>query len=186
MDVHANGNGTSRRANGNGGAPLVFVTVGTDHHRFERLMDWADAWGAAHPDVRLFVQHGNARAVEHAESSPFLRPEQFKALLATANAVVCPGGPGGIMETRAAGLRPIVVPRRAHLEEHVDDHQLAFSRFLAGRDLVTLAEEEPAFDAALDAVVTTPDAYAIPPTAGSPAGIEGVAHLIDDLVWGTR
>ena len=113
-------------AHGNGAKPLVFVTVGTDHHRFERLMDWADAWGASHPDVRLVVQHGNARPVEHAESSPFLRPEQFKELLATANAVVCPGGPGGIMETRAAGLRPIVVPRRAHLEEHVDDHSTTY------------------------------------------------------------
>jgi UDP-N-acetylglucosamine transferase subunit ALG13 len=183
MATHTYGHG---HANGNGAAPLVFVTVGTDHHRFERLMDWADEWGAAHPGVRLVVQHGNARPVEHAESSAFLRPEQFKALLASANAVVCPGGPGGIMETRAAGLRPIVVPRRAHLDEHVDDHQLAFSRFLAGRDLVTLAEEEPAFCAALDAVAAAPDTYAIPPTIGSPAGIEGVARLIDDLVWGIR
>jgi UDP-N-acetylglucosamine transferase subunit ALG13 len=167
-------------------AALVFVTVGTDHHRFERLVDWAETWGAAHPEVRLVVQHGNARPVEHAESSPFLRPEEFRTLLMTANAVVCPGGPGGIMETRAAGLRPIVVPRRAALEEHVDDHQLAFSRFLADRGLVTLAETEPDFDAALDAVVVDSDAYAIPPTVTAPAGIEGVAHLIDDLVWGTR
>jgi UDP-N-acetylglucosamine transferase subunit ALG13 len=90
------------------------------------------------------------------------------------------------METRAAGLRPIVVPRRAHLEEHVDDHQLAFSRFLASRDLVTLAEEEPDFARALDAVVATPDAYAIPPSEAKPAGISGVADLIDGLVWGTR
>ncbi len=43
--------------------PLVFATVGTDHHRFERLMDWMDAWGA-HPEARLVVQHGNARVIE--------------------------------------------------------------------------------------------------------------------------
>jgi UDP-N-acetylglucosamine transferase subunit ALG13 len=166
--------------------PLVFVTVGTDHHRFERLMDWIDAWGALHPEARLVVQHGNARAVERAESIAFLPPDRFRELLRDASAVVCPGGPGAIMETRAAGLRPIVVPRRGDLGEHVDNHQLAFSRFLGGRDLVTLAEEEADFSAALDRVLDDARAYAIPPNAESPAGIAGVATLVDDLVWGSR
>ena len=166
--------------------PLVFVTVGTDHHRFERLMDWIDTWGEQNPSARLVVQHGNARAVDRAESIAFLKPERFRELLHTANAVVCPGGPGGIMETRAAGLRPIVVPRRGDLGEHVDNHQLAFSRFLAGRDLVTLAEEAPELFDALDRVVTRHDVYKIPGNDDSPAGIAGVGSLIDDLVWGTR
>jgi UDP-N-acetylglucosamine transferase subunit ALG13 len=149
-------------------------------------MDWIDEWGAANPDARLVVQHGNARAVDRADSSAFLAPERFRALIQAANAVVCPGGPGAIMETRAAGLRPIVVPRRADLGEHVDDHQLAFSRFLAGRDLVTLAEEPPELFAALDRVLEQPDVYRIPANDDAPAGIEGVASLIDDLVWGVR
>jgi UDP-N-acetylglucosamine transferase subunit ALG13 len=166
--------------------PLVFVTVGTDHHRFERLMDWIEEWSARNPGARLVVQHGTARAVDGAECSAFLPPERFRALLADAAAVVCPGGPGAIMETRAAGLRPIVVPRRGDLGEHVDNHQLAFSRFLAGRDLVTLAETDPDLFVALDRVLETPNAYVIPETGGSPAGIEGVASLIDDLVWGAR
>jgi UDP-N-acetylglucosamine transferase subunit ALG13 len=166
--------------------PLVFATVGTDHHRFERLMDWMDAWGALHPEARLVVQHGNARAVARAESIAFASPEQFRELLRDASAVVCPGGPGAIMETRAAGLRPIVVPRRGDLGEHVDNHQLAFSRFLGGRDLVTLAEDEPELFAALDRVLDDPAAYAIPPTVDDPAGIAGVANLVDELVWGVR
>ncbi len=90
------------------------------------------------------------------------------------------------METRAAGLSPIVVPRRGDLGEHVDNHQLAFSRFLGGRDLVTLAETEPAFFAALDRVLDDARAYAIPPSDESPAGIAGVATLVDDLIWGSR
>ena len=27
-----------------GHAPLVFVTVGTDHHPFDRLIHWMDRW----------------------------------------------------------------------------------------------------------------------------------------------
>ena len=29
------------------GEPLLLVTVGTDHHPFDRLIRWADAWLAA-------------------------------------------------------------------------------------------------------------------------------------------
>jgi UDP-N-acetylglucosamine transferase subunit ALG13 len=166
--------------------PLVFVTVGTDHHRFDRLMDAMAEWNGRGPAARIVVQHGTAPAVDGVESTPFLAPDQFRELLAGASAVVCPGGPGAIMETRAAGLRPIVMPRRASLGEHVDDHQLAFSRFLAEHDLVTLVEESPELFDALDRAVADPDAYAIPASDAAPAGITGVAARIDDLVWGLR
>jgi UDP-N-acetylglucosamine transferase subunit ALG13 len=165
--------------------PLVFVTVGTDHHPFVRLIQWVETWIAAGGGARIVVQHGSAPPATGAESHPLVGPAEFQGYLAAADAVVCSGGPGAIMETRAAGLRPIVTPRRAHLGEHVDDHQLAFGRFLAARDLVTLVEDEIAFRAALDAVVAAPDAYAIPPGADGGAGIETFGTLVDDLVWGS-
>jgi UDP-N-acetylglucosamine transferase subunit ALG13 len=166
--------------------PLLFVTVGTDHHRFDRLIDSTAKWAARNSSVRVVVQHGSAHAIDDVECSAFLAPERFRELLATASAVVCPGGPGGIMETRAAGLRPIVMPRRAELGEHVDNHQLAFSRFLARHDLITLAEEAADLTVALDRLVESPDAYAIPTDQASPPGIDSVASHIDDLVWGLR
>lgn len=166
--------------------PLVFVTVGTDHHRFDRLMDAIEKWGAQNPGVRIVVQHGTGRAIDGMECSPYLTPPRFRELLGSADAVVCPGGPGAIMEARAAGLRPIVMPRRAHLEEHVDDHQLTFSRFLAAHDLVTLAEEGDELLRALDLVLGEPDAHRVAEGHGSASGIAGVASLVDDLVWEER
>jgi UDP-N-acetylglucosamine transferase subunit ALG13 len=166
--------------------PLVFVTVGTDHHRFDRLIDSTAKWAARNPGVRIVVQHGNAHAIDGVECSAFLAPERFRELLATASAVVCPGGPGAIMETRAAGLRPIVMPRRGDLGEHVDNHQLAFSRFLADHDLITLAEQDADLALALDRLLEAPDAYAIPANQESPAGIARVGSLIDDLVRSPR
>jgi len=162
--------------------PLVFVTVGTDHHRFDRLIDSIATWNARNPGIRIVVQHGNAHAIDGVECSAFLAPERFHELLATASAVVCPGGPGAIMETRAAGLRPIVMPRRGDLGEHVDNHQLAFSRFLADHDLITLAEQDADLALALDRLLEAPDAYAIPANRESPVGIARVGSLIDDLV----
>lgn len=162
--------------------PLVFVTVGTDHHPFDRLIDWVDRWAPRAPAVRFVVQYGTAHPPAHAEGTPFVGPDEFASTLDTAAAVVCSGGPGAIMESRAAGLRPIVVPRRAGLGEHVDDHQRRFADFMSRRGLVTLADDEAGLDAALDALVADPEAYRIDQPDAVPPGVARIGALIDDLV----
>lgn len=167
-------------------SPLVFVTVGTDHHRFDRLMDWVDTWAARERGAHLVVQHGTAHPVAGAENVPFLPPERFGQLLDRATAVVCSAGPGAIMETRAAGRRPIVVPRRERLDEVVDDHQVTFARFLAARDLVTIAEDPETLATAIDHALDRPDEFEIVHSDADAPGIARVASLIDELVWGSR
>jgi UDP-N-acetylglucosamine transferase subunit ALG13 len=163
--------------------PLVLVTVGTDHHPFDRLVGWVDRWAPPAP-VRVVVQYGTAVAPHTAEGTPFLGPDEFAALLGTADAVVCSGGPGAIMETRAAGLRPIVVPRRSSLGEHVDDHQRAFAEFMSGRDLITLVDDEPALRVALDAVAREPRSHRIGRATDDAVGVARIGQLIDQLVNG--
>ena len=163
--------------------PLVLVTVGTDHHPFERLIGWIDRWTPAAP-VRVVVQYGTAVPPHTAEGVAFLAPDEFAALLADADAVVCSGGPGAIMETRAMGLRPIVVPRRSSLGEHVDDHQRAFADFMGGRDLITLADEERDLHVALDAVVQDRDTHRIDRRDDEAEGVARIGTLIDGLVNG--
>jgi hypothetical protein len=77
-----------------------------------------------------------------------------------------------------------VVPRRSGLGEHVDDHQRAFADFMAGRDLVTVADDETALVHALDAVAHEARAYRIDGTDGGATGIVRIGELIDDLVNG--
>jgi UDP-N-acetylglucosamine transferase subunit ALG13 len=55
------------------------------------------------------------------------------------------------MLARRCGKRPIVMPRRHHLGEAVDDHQMPLARRLADAGLVTLVEDEAALHAALSA-----------------------------------
>jgi len=163
--------------------PLVLVTVGTDHHPFDRLVGWIDRW---HPParVRVVVQYGTAVPPRDAHGRAFLAPDEFAALLTDADAVVCSGGPGAIMEARSTGLRPIVVPRRSNLGEHVDDHQRAFADFMASRDLITLADDESTLRTALDAVVRDPRTHRIDRVDGAPAGVARIGALIDELVNG--
>ena len=133
------------------------VTVGTDHHRFDRLMDWLERWNAGHPGaVRWIVQHGSTRPLAGADGFSMKPREELLELLRAADLVVTQGGPGGIMDSRECGTIPIVVPRLARLDEVVDDHQVAFVRQLAGRGLVVAAESETELHAALDRAVSDP------------------------------
>jgi UDP-N-acetylglucosamine transferase subunit ALG13 len=70
-----------------------------------------------------------------------------------ATAVVCHGGPATITLALQVGKRPIVVPRRQALGEHVDDHQADFSRRLSAEGEIDLAETEESFRQFLDTAI---------------------------------
>lgn len=168
--------------------PLVLVTVGTDHHRFDRLMDWTERWLAGNDHrARCVVQHGTSRPPAGAECYDMLSHEKLQLLMREAAAVVCQGGPGAITECRAAGRLPIVVPRTVTLGEHVDDHQMRFTQVLQrnGRAVRALTEQELA--AHLVAALATPARYRVAEQDGTSAEtIERFARLVDELVANRR
>lgn len=124
----------------------IFVTVGTDHHPFDRLVRWVDEWLATEGrGVTCFMQTGTSRVPRHADWRPYLAYEEMVSLMASARVVVCHGGPGTVMLSLALGKKPIVVPRHRSLGEHVDDHQVKFCRRAADRGDLYLAEDEEAF-----------------------------------------
>lgn len=65
------------------------------------------------------------------------------------------------MDCRAAGLQPIVVPRRRDLGEHVDAHQLHFARRFAQAGLVLSAEAESALIAHLANALDDPGSFCV-------------------------
>jgi UDP-N-acetylglucosamine transferase subunit ALG13 len=132
--------------------PLLFVTVGTDHHPFDRLVRWLDAWleGGGDRLARCLVQRGTSIPPSHAQSSHYLPYDAMDAAVREAAALVCHGGPGTIMLAAHAGKIPIVVPRLRALGEHVDDHQLIFARRMANEGTIVLAESEDRFRALVE------------------------------------
>lgn len=160
----------------------VLVTVGTDHHRFDRLIGWVDRWAAAHPDASVLVQHGTADAPVHGEAVVMLGYDELVAEMAQADVVIAQGGPATIMDARSVGHRPIVIPRRGHLDEVVDDHQVAFTDWMAAKDLVWLAADEAELHALIDAALADPSRVRIPPERGaSAATIEAFRAVVDPL-----
>jgi UDP-N-acetylglucosamine transferase subunit ALG13 len=124
----------------------VSVFVGTDHHPFSRLVDWADRWAAAHPDDDVFVQYGWSTAPEVATGQSFLTPRDLRERCAKSDVVISHGGPGTIMDARGAGHRPIVVARDPARGEHVDQHQLRFAAWAAEKQFIHSVDDERELD----------------------------------------
>ena len=135
----------------------IVVSVGTDHHRFDRLVDWTERWIAASGlRVELFVQHGASRPPSLGEGVPMLARDEMLVRYRTADVVITQVGPGSILDVAEVGRIPIVVARRPDLHEHVDGHQIVFGRFMAQQGEAVLAEDEAAFRAAITRAVVRP------------------------------
>lgn len=136
----------------------VVVTVGTDHHPFDRLVQWVNDWLAAHPRqaAGFFMQSGSTSVVPACLASRSVEVQRLDALLDEANVVVCHGGPATIAAVWARGLLPIVVPRQPQLGEHVDDHQVDFSRKLAELGRIRLAQTPAEFAGIMAAATNDP------------------------------
>jgi UDP-N-acetylglucosamine transferase subunit ALG13 len=167
------------------GRPLVFVTVGTDHHPFDRLVAWTDAWMASGRagTAACLIQTGTSKPPMQAEGRDYLRYDEMVDAMTRAVAVVCHGGPATIMDARRVGKVPIVIPRAHRLGEHVDDHQQHFAARMAEAGQIHLARSEEELHALLDRALADPAGFAV--TEQDDAVAEAVARfedLVDALV----
>lgn len=162
---------------------MIFATVGTDHHHFDRVLAWVAAYVSDHEGVSATVQHGSTAPPSGVEAFPMLDVDSLTSTLRRSDVVVCHGGPGSIMEARATGHVPIVVPRERQFGEHVDDHQVRFSARLAQDGMIVLARDEATFRAAVTAQLAEDRRHDLGSTdAVVEAAINRFAALVDELV----
>jgi len=177
-DRSQNGNGTI-----DGSRPMVVVSVGTDHHPFDRLVGWMDDWAVSNPSVEVIVQRGTASATVAAESQPLVPHGELCSLFGHATAVVTHGGPSTVMDARAAGRLPIVVPRDPELGEHVDEHQLVFAAHLERHGLAIVADSVGDLDDAIRRAIDEPDSVTVhPQDSASAAGVVAFGRVLDELL----
>lgn len=130
---------------------MIFVTVGTQLP-FDRLVRAVDAWAALHPEVEVFAQVGpkGFRSGRFA-SEEFVQPSRANQLMQQAEVIVSHAGMGSVL-TALRYQRPILIlPRKASLGEHRNEHQLATARWLQSRPGVSVAWEAEDVAQRLDA-----------------------------------
>lgn len=129
---------------------MLFVTVGTQLP-FDRLVRTVDDWAADAGRCDVFAQIGpGAWRPRHVEWVEFMSPADFESRASTADMLVSHAGMGSIL-TALEMARPIIVlPRRASLGEHRNDHQLATARWLRALGKIIVAFDEGELRARLD------------------------------------
>ena len=169
-----------------GERPLVAVLVGTDHHPFDRLVSWslrlaAEGW------AEWFVQFGStpwpSSPPDGVRGSRLLAGGELLDLVGDAGCVVCHAGPGLLMDAAGAGHRPVVVPRDPARGEHVDGHQMLFTRRMAATGKVAAAHDLSTLRARIQEALAQP-ARAIGPggTGRTDAVCGRLAALVEDVV----
>ena len=120
---------------------MIFVTVGTQMP-FDRLVRAVDDWaGVAGVEVEAQTANGSYRP-SHVHATPWLKPDEFRARLERADAVIGHAGMGTILSALEFGKPLLVLPRRGHLGETRNDHQVATARRFGERCWVLVAQTE--------------------------------------------
>lgn len=156
---------------------MIFVTVGTQLP-FDRLIAAVDGWAAVTGARDVFAQIGpGAYVPQHVEARDFIPPEECRRRMEQADAIVAHAGMGTIISALQLGKPIVVMPRRAALGEHRNDHQLATARRFRELDRVLVAEDAGELTACLSQVAALSPAERISPYA-SPQLIDALSAFI--------
>lgn len=129
---------------------MIFLTVGTQL-AFDRLVGAVDDWCGKHPSISVFAQVGPTKLkIEHMESRDFLSPEETKKMVLASKLIIAHAGMGSVLTALKYRKPILIVPRKASLGEHRNEHQLATANWLEGHLGIHVAWDETEIAALLD------------------------------------
>ena len=121
---------------------MIFVTVGSDIP-FDRLVKTVDRWASDRNRHDVFAQIGRgAWLPRFIRFAAMLEPAKFKERLADSQFVVGHAGMGTILSALQISKPILVMPRRGHLGETRNDHQIDTARHLLALGRVNVAFDE--------------------------------------------
>lgn len=123
---------------------MIFVTVGTERFQFDRLLEAIDQGIRLREiDEPVFAQTGNSNYVpELFKHHTFLPFDEMVESIKKADIVVAHAGVGSVLLCLSLDKIPIAFPRLMKLGEHLDDHQLEFTRRMETQKKILAAYDE--------------------------------------------
>lgn len=144
---------------------MIFLTVGTQMP-FDRLVKAMDQWAERNPHIQLFGQIGpSSYEPAHFQWTSFLDADLFAEKVDGAGLIVAHAGMGSILSALQIGKPILIFPRRADLNEHRNDHQMATANRFKDHEGVLAAFNEQELHGCLDKMDVTEKGACISPFA---------------------
>ncbi len=132
---------------------MIFLTLGTQLP-FDRLVRAVDEWCGARGRDDVFGQIADPGDTgyrpQHFDWVAHLPPEDYTTRFASARLIVAHAGMGSIITAMERGKPIVLMPRRADLGEHRNEHQLATARRFADRPGIHVVPDAAALARTLD------------------------------------
>ncbi len=129
---------------------MIFVTVGTQLP-FDRLVGAIDTW-AENKKTEIFAQTGvTPHKPKHIQHAEFITPDEADQMFRKASLIVSHAGVGSILSALKYKKPILILPRRASLGEHRNEHQLATAKWVGSRNGIRVAWNESELVDALNA-----------------------------------
>lgn len=127
----------------------IFVTVGS-MLPFDRLIQAMDAWAGDNRHAEVFAQIGESDLCPvHIDYRRFVSPAEYRDRFAASDVIVSHVGMGTVITAFESNKPVVMLPRRPELGEVTSNHQIATSRWLAGRPGIRIVDDERHLPSAL-------------------------------------
>jgi UDP-N-acetylglucosamine transferase subunit ALG13 len=121
---------------------MIFITVGTQL-AFDRMIQPLDQYCQQHPELEVFAQIGASDySPMHMQFEKFITPAEAEDKMKHASLIIAHAGMGSILTALDFQTPIIVMPRKASLGEHRNEHQLATCDWVKDLNGVTVAQDE--------------------------------------------
>lgn len=131
---------------------MIFVTVGTHEQSFDRLLKYIDNMvenGQIKEEIICQKGFSDYEPINY-KADKLLPYEKMQENMQKARIVITHGGPASFLDPLKFGKIPIVVPRKKEFNEHVNNHQLEFSKEVEKRmNNIIVVEDEVALSDAI-------------------------------------
>lgn len=121
----------------------ILVTLGTiSNYRFDRLIDTVLSMLGPEDEVYWQVGFTNREDLPGKTFQTIPNLEMLK-IAKECDVVISHCGIGSILDMISSGIRPLVLPRDASLNEHVDNHQSEAANLFANLNLIQILSSTP-------------------------------------------
>ena len=165
---------------------MIFVTVGTQLP-FDRLVGWVDAWAKRNPNVCVVAQVGkSATKYDSIQAVQNLSQAEFLDNVTKADLIVSHAGMGTILTASEFGKPIILMPRRAALREHRNDHQAHTANEMQRLSNVMVVEDKLSLFNELDCALANGFQALQGANKDTASELAGLVNSVRRFIWNDR